>query len=63
MIPFHALCAPLLPPHERRKFPTLIIDAPHRILGAAMMAPQATGPACRHAPDRLPRRDPRTRAA
>lgn len=53
MITLDELCAHLLPPHERLKFQTLIIDELHLILVAAMMSPKSTCPDCRQPTDRI----------
>ena len=53
MITLEELCAPLLPPHERLKFQTLIIDELHLILVAAMMSPKSTCPDCRQPTDHI----------
>jgi hypothetical protein len=63
MITLHDLCAHLLPPHERLKFHTLILDEPHLILVAAMMSPTSTCPDCRQPTDRIQSSSLRTLAA
>lgn len=62
MITLNDLCAHLLPPHERLKFQTLILDGPHLILVAAMMSPKSTCPDCRQPTDRIHSSYPRTLA-
>jgi transposase len=59
MITLEELCAPLLPPHERLKLQTLIIDELHLILVAAMMSPKSTCPDCRQPTDHIHSRSPR----
>ena len=62
MITLNDLCAHLLPPNERLKFQTLIIDEPHLILVAAIMSPKSTCPDCRQPTDRIHSSYPRTLA-
>ena len=53
MITLDDLCAHLLPPDDRIKFQSLIIDAPHLILVAAMISTNSTCPDCRQPTHRI----------
>jgi transposase len=53
MITLDDLCAHLLPPDDRIKFQSLIIDAPHLILVAAMISAHSTCPDCRQPTHRI----------
>ena len=53
MITLDDLCAHLLPPDDRIKFQSLIIDEPHLILVAAMISTNSTCPDCRQPTHRI----------
>jgi transposase len=53
MITLDDLCAHLLPPDDRITFQSLIIDAPHLILVAAMISTNSTCPDCRQPTHRI----------
>ena len=53
MMTLDDLCAHLLPPDDRITLQSLIIDAPPRILGAAMIATNSTCPECRQPTPRI----------
>jgi hypothetical protein len=62
MITLDDLCAHLLPPDDRITFQSLIIDAPHLILVAALISPNSTCPDCRQPTQRIPGHSRRTLA-
>jgi transposase len=53
MITLDDLCAHLLPPDDRIKFQSLIIDEPHLILVAAMISTNSTCPDCHQPTHRI----------
>jgi transposase len=62
MMTLDDLCAHLLPPDDRITFQSLIIDAPHLILVAAMISTHSTCPDCRQPTQRIHGHYPRTLA-
>jgi transposase len=62
MITLDDLCAHLLPPDERIKFQSLIIDEPRLILVAVMISAKSTCPDCSQPTDRIHGRYRRTLA-